>query len=156
MLFSSHCSERMIHISVKFVCVIKAVHKTTTSVSTVRSIIQRHPSVAASAACRRSLLSASSCVHGEKRPVFAAGEFSRINLPKVDMIFPSLSIVTDSCTRNTESSFLLSSILRNACQLPGIPRAGILVSGWMHRRPFATLLSSGCLETVLDVSSQMM
>ena len=43
-----------IYISVKFVCVIKAVYKTTTSVSTVRSIIQRHPWVAASAACRRS------------------------------------------------------------------------------------------------------
>ena len=81
-----------IHISVKFVWVIKALHKTTTSVSTVWSIIRRHLSVAASATCRRSLVFASSCVPGERRLVFAAGEFSRINLPKVDMIFPLLSI----------------------------------------------------------------
>ena len=141
-----------INISVKFVCVIKAVHKTTISVSTVRSVSRRHPSVAASAVCRRSLVSASSCVHGERRLVFAAGEFSRINLPKVDMIFPSLSIFTDSCARNAKSSFLLSSILRNTCQLPGI-----LVSGWTRRLvPFPRFFLVAALRLSWMYSSQMM
>ena len=141
-----------IHISVKFVCVIKAVNKTPTPVSTVWSIIRRHPSLAASATGRRSLVSASLCVPGERRLVFAVWEFSKINLPKVDMNFPSLSIFTDSCAKNAKSSFLVSSILRNVCQLPGI-----LVSGWARRLvPLPRFFLVATLRLPRMYSSQMM